>query len=567
VFPVSRRANKFALCLVVALTATAMAERPASVTGGVYDRDGAPMMGALVEIFDAGPGPLSTAFTDMRGQYRFRHLAPGRYRIYVSQAFYLPAHRGNVVLHSGAHAVVDLVLTSLFDSAQWFPARPRPANEPADDWTWTLRSTANRPILRWKDPSEEQENDGPWRQRRPMEGPTEVKLAMVSGSRQFGDGGIRQQVFVRAHSGNSSETIYRAQTAPAGGTQEFMAGREWDPMPGSVMRTVASYQSLPVVGGGGNGLLQVVQLRSGEQISVGGLLMAQFGAETDVVQSSQTLSAVRPFAAISVHTGPDTQISYRMATATEMQDLTDMAPAFASVPQVADLDGALRMERALHQELAVQHKFSSTQVEAAVFYDRMVSPIVDGFGDLGSAEFATGDVLMDPATGAFRSIGPGYSGGGVRVFASHPWNNSLWTALEYTNGPTLFLPPTGGGQPATLGAALSQLQAGMAQSVFVSMQGILPFSKAAWTAGYRWQPADALAPVDAFNTGMYAPFLSVTLSQPLSSANMAPDRLVLLLEMQNILAQGYRSIYLTDASGVYFAQAERALTGGLAFSF
>ncbi|MGC9292624.1 MAG: carboxypeptidase-like regulatory domain-containing protein [Acidobacteriaceae bacterium] len=564
----NRHTRKFALCLLLALAATALAERSATVTGVVYGRDGVPLTDAIVEIFGANSIPVATAFTDMRGQYAFTRMAPGHYRIYVAQAFYMPVHRGNVLLRSGSHAVVDLTLTTLFDAAQWFPARPRPADEPADDWTWTLRTTANRPILRWSEDADASDAGTPTsQQRRHFASHARVNLAVVTGSRQFGDGGLRQQTFVRVDQGASSESIYQMQVAPTGGTSEFTAGYERDPMPGTIMRTVASYQSLPVVAGSGSGLLQIIELRSGEQISIGDLLMAQFGAESDLVQSTQSLAAVRPFASVSIHTGQDTQISYRMATATEMQSITDMAPSFSSVPQVAELDGALRMSRDLHQELAMQRQFHGAQLEAALFLDRMVDPVLNGYGDLSATEFAAGDVLLDPATGAFRSIGPGYSGSGVRVFASRPWNNTLWAAFEYTDGPALVLPVTNGASSTTIGTVLAGIQAGRAQSVLVSMRGKLPRTGAAWTAGYRWQPTAALTPVDAFNTGLYNPFLSVTLSQPLAYPNASPDRLVLLLEMQNILAQGYRSIYLAGASGVYFAQSARALTGGLAFSF
>jgi len=32
---------------------------------------------------------------------------------------------------------------------QWLPSEPRGANADQDDWKWTLRSAANRPLLRW----------------------------------------------------------------------------------------------------------------------------------------------------------------------------------------------------------------------------------------------------------------------------------------------------------------------------------------------------------------------------------------------------------------------------------
>ena len=48
-----------------------------------------------------------------------------------------------------ANTVVNLTLNSLYEAMQWLPAEPRAGNAQKDDWAWTLRSAANRPLLRW----------------------------------------------------------------------------------------------------------------------------------------------------------------------------------------------------------------------------------------------------------------------------------------------------------------------------------------------------------------------------------------------------------------------------------
>ena len=99
------------------------------------------------------------------------------------------------------------------------------------------------------------------------------------------------------------------------------------------------------------------------------------------------------------------------------------------------------------------------------------------------------------------------------------------------------------------------------------MHGRVSGSGTAWNAGYRWQPEATITSVDPFDTGLNAPFLSVTLHQPIGSPNTSPDKLELEFAMQNILAQGYRPIYVVAGQTLYFAQAPRLVTGGLAFSF
>jgi hypothetical protein len=238
------------------------------------------------------------------------------------------------------------------------------------------------------------------------------------------------------------------------------------------------------------------------------------------------------------------------------------------VPAMAMRDGQLRLTRSLHQEFSVQRKLAGMQLEAAYFYDHLVDPVLNGYGDGSAAEFAAGEVLLDPVTGAFRSAGPNYSGGGFRVFAARQVTGSMWTAVEYAEGPAITLPSSANVLAASsFNDALAGVGTTRTQSLLFSMHGRLPGSDTKWNAGYRWQPEATITAVDPFSTGMNAPFLSVTIHQPLGSSNSSPDRLELEFVMQNMLAQGYRPIYMVAGQTIYFAQAPRLVTGGLAFSF
>ena len=63
----------------------------------------------------------------------------------------MPLTRGNLRLQAGAQAVINLTMSTLFEAVNWLPTQGRRAGEPADDWKWTLRSTASRPLLRLTD--------------------------------------------------------------------------------------------------------------------------------------------------------------------------------------------------------------------------------------------------------------------------------------------------------------------------------------------------------------------------------------------------------------------------------
>src|SRR6185312_11051797 len=75
-------------------------------------------------------------------------LAPGMYFVKATAASFLPSLRENVDLRStGANVMVNLTLNTLIEAFQFVPAR-RAKTGADDDWGWTLRSAANRPILR-----------------------------------------------------------------------------------------------------------------------------------------------------------------------------------------------------------------------------------------------------------------------------------------------------------------------------------------------------------------------------------------------------------------------------------
>lgn len=549
----------------MSLAVPAFAGSPASVSGIVQDADHAPLMGAVVELFGADPLPLLTAFTDTHGYYQFRNLTPGHYSLRVLQAYSIPGHRKDVRVESSTHAIVNLTLVSLFSMTHWFPATPRAAGEPADDWKWTLRSGTDRPILRWIDESTEanatRQNA---RLRTDAAHPVRVRAELAGGSQQFGDGGFRQEALLQMRQGNTGDAVLHLQSSTSGAA--FVgAGVERDPVPGDTTRAVATYRTLPVDYGTGNARLQVFQVRGGEQLALSDALLAQFGAETQAVQAGQLVTAAFPFMAVNLRENGN-QVSYHLATSSGMQGLSDLASA-GEVPAMAMQDGQLKVTRCLHQEIAVQRKVAGVRMEAAYFYDHLVDPVLNGYGDISAAEFANGDVLLDPITGAFRSAGPNYSGGGIRVFATRQVKGGVWTAIEYAEGPAIALPAASFVSGSTFAEALTNVETTRAQSVLVSMHGRVAGSGTSWTAGYRWQPEETVTAVDPFNTGMSAPFLSVTLHQPLGAANSSPDRLELEFVMQNILAQGYRPIYVVAGQTLYLAQAPRLVTGGLAFSF
>ncbi len=137
--------------LVFVLSASALAAlNPGTISGYVRDTSGVPQMGATVEVVGGSSSMAATTYTDSRGYYSVRGLLPGSYTVRVTAPSYLPTIQEKIGLQSGANLMLNLTLRTLFQAMQMTPPRIRGAQD-EDNWRWTLRSMANRPILRLQD--------------------------------------------------------------------------------------------------------------------------------------------------------------------------------------------------------------------------------------------------------------------------------------------------------------------------------------------------------------------------------------------------------------------------------
>jgi hypothetical protein len=139
-------------CLLIVMTFAIGASatvNPGTISGFVRNSGGTPQMGATVEVASASTQPM-TARTDAKGFYTLSGLLPGTYTLKVTAPSFLPSLREKVGLQSGGSVVVNITLNTLFEALQLIP-KPSNGPEDQDDWKWTLRSVANRPVLRLAD--------------------------------------------------------------------------------------------------------------------------------------------------------------------------------------------------------------------------------------------------------------------------------------------------------------------------------------------------------------------------------------------------------------------------------
>jgi len=253
--------------VIVGLSVPAWAGgRPSAISGYVRDASGTPQMGAVVQIVGTAARTL-TVFTDGAGFFSATDLLPGFYSVKVSAPSFLPALLEKVGLNPGANIRLNITLNTLLNAMRVGPLR-EPSDD--DDWKWTLRSVANRPVLRvFDDPalnSEQQGHD------------LRASLSFLAGSAAAGYG-----------SGSDMSTGFSVERSIFSADRIGLSGKVGygDSLPAAVLRALYSHR-LPDGSGPSmaltlrrfapsdpnlhNAALQAAALSAGDDLTVGDVL-------------------------------------------------------------------------------------------------------------------------------------------------------------------------------------------------------------------------------------------------------------------------------------------------------
>ena len=558
------------LLLVVALALPLHSQTSAgSISGYVRDASGVPQMGAAVEILSSAARSLKV-FTDDHGFYSIARLVPGTYSVKVSAPSFMPSLREKVSLRSGARLMVNITLTSLFEAIQLVTP---PSQVDPDDWKWTLRSISNRPVLRVLPDGSTAVVRGD-----SSDAPLKGTLTFIAGSsgQGFGDSSDMSTGFSLERSLMNNGTIRL--------DGNFGYGTDGSKLPVAVLRSTytSHYSNVfePSVSvtarrfsSGLNAIpgttLQSLSLTSADRIVLSNLIELKLGSELQTVQFLRRQHTFRPFGTADIHLSPNTVLEYQYSTSIPTSRLEDRAesrlsddsdPA-ASGPRMSMVDYAPAVERARHQEISISQRVGQTNMQAAFFSDRISDPVLNGVGDLGDE---SGDVLPDIYSGTFSYRGNSFSTNGLRLVLQRKLLSDLTATLDYSYGGVLDL-----ARPdIQLEDARSYVRTQRRQSVAAKFSGTVPKAKTHWLASYRYAGGHSLTPVDLFNTsaGQADPYLNLVLRQPIPTSFLA-GHMEILMDLRNLLAQGYVPVLARDGRTVYLVQSARAVRGGLAFSF
>jgi len=562
----TRKLGWILMTLAVTLS-TSAASTPGTISGLVRNSSGTPQMGAAVEILGqaATHGPI--VYTDEKGRYTAHGLTPGTYTVRVSAPSFLPSIREHVGLISGANLVVNVTLNTLFEAIQFVPKK---ANSPEDqdDWRWTLRSVANRPILRLVNEgplvvvrNKDEENDATLK----------AKVAFIAGSNGeafsgsdmstnfeyeqslFGNGSIAFNGNVGYGNGTPAMFHAKYQRKLDNGTKpEITLTAKRFASPDMVARH-AALQALAMTVSNTTQLTQSIEFH--------------YGAEEQAVQFIHTATAFRPFGSLDWHLSDNTLLEYQYASSVPTMRHAkgfESAPSdlSESSPRLSLVDNNPKIERGRHHEITILRRQGKNNFRLAAFHDRVTNSALTG---VGAGVATDGDLLGDVYSGTFLYNGGTMETNGMRAVYERKLTGTTAATVDYSYGGVLTAPE----QMMTLTDVRHSLHTEKRHSMSAKFSGTIPCTKTKILTSYRWTSGDALSPVDMFNNspGESDPAWSLFIRQPLPKKMFIPAGVEALVDVRNLLAQGYRPVMSTDGQALYLVQVARSFRGGLSYTF
>jgi hypothetical protein len=316
-----------------------------------------------------------------------------------------------------------------------------------------------------------------------------------------------------------------------------------------------------------HGSLQSFALTSANSMTVGDFLEIQYGGELETIQFMGRANAFRPYGIVDWHVGDSTIVEYRYTTTEPTRAdarMFNSGPAELNDdgPRMTLWAGSPLLENAHHHELSVSQRAGENNFQIAYFRDRIKDPALLGVGEITAD---TGDFLPDVYSGTFSYNGNALETQGVRFVYQRKITPDVTATLDYGYGGVLDLEHPGVGWDAIR----DDMHQTWRHSAAVKLNGVVPRWNTEWVVSYRWTSGSALTSVDLFNAsaGQAEPFFNLYLRQPFPRLHFVPGRMEALIDLRNLMAQGYVPVISRDGNTVYLVQSARSVRGGLAFTF
>jgi len=547
------------------------------LSGVVRDTAGTPQMGASVEVIPESAAGASASgvgfFTNTQGVFRGERLAPGFYTIRVTLAGFLPTLEKHVRVTANLTTLVRIQLESMFASLEQLRRAPSSAATETDDWKWVLRSASSaRPVLQWVDPdplgtvTTDSETV-------PAE-PSRGRLEFTDGARRPGSVSNLPATPATAFAydqqlGAASRLLlaglmsYDAES-PAGGIATV-----WLPTgslgAGPHTALVLRESKLGDVGPTFRG----VRIDQGGSLAFGTRAVLEYGGEYVLVGLGRSASSLRPRVQLDARISDDwhgSLIFASMPTGPEPLETLDGETANTLAAALNELDafpvlmwraGRPVLESGFHEEIAAERKLGTRgKLQVAAFHEDNSHVAVFGRGN----NLPLADFFQDVYSNGFSYDGGSSSSWGTRAAYREKLGNDVELTALYAFAGALT-PSSAAVEP------LRELfRTAGRHSAGAKVSGKVPRAGTRFTVGYQWISGATLTRVDGFGEALFdmEPYLHVGVHQRLPK--FGPGRWEANAECDNLLAQGYVTLYTADGR-VTLMPAFRTFRGGLSLQF
>jgi hypothetical protein len=332
--------------------------------------------------------------------------------------------------------------------------------------------------------------------------------------------------------------------------------------------------------------LQALSATSSDRVVFGDKVEMKLGSELQTIQFMGRVNAFKPFGSADLHLTPNTVLEYQYASAVPTAGLEERlgvgddrsgdrsdgdgfesasADLSETAPRMSITNFSPAVEKAHHQEISLSQRVGRNSMQVALYADSISDPVLTGVGAMAPGEMLveSGEILPDIYSGTFSYQGNNFTTRGVRVVLQRKLFSDLTATLDYSYGGVLDLSRPG----VQLQDAREWIHAEQRQAVAAKLSGRVPKTKTRWIASYRYS-GHTLTPVDEFNTsaGQADPYLDFCFRQPIPASFLA-GHMEVLMDLRNLLAQGYVPVMGRDGRTLYLVQSARSARGGVAFSF
>jgi hypothetical protein len=564
----SVRALGLPLLLALLAAPVSAAARPGRIAGVVVDPQGAPQMGATIDVSPEGvlAGESSRLLTNERGIFATDGLAAGWYSIRATLAGFMPTIEQHIRVTDTHITQIQIELGSIFSSVDKL-RRPSGEQTAPDDWTWVLRtSAATRPILRWDDDDvsiEQQLSHAETAQNQQMHSLLELTSgslnpASISNTPDTAATGFAydENLGEQGHLVFAGEFGYDSASANGGFVAQWVPSGS--PHSGPVSTLVIRESQLDPQGPGFRG----VRLSHDNQLDLGDRVHLRYGADFVAAGYLSTATSLRPGAQAAIQLAPNWLASAEITERSwQNSDSNDnlLASAYANLDSLPTLmlnNGHAVLAGDTHAEIAMEHTLDpSRSVSVAVFHDHSRDTSIMGRGAGGP------DFLQAFYSNAFAYDGGASSSWGMRVAYEQKLSDNASLVLLFSRAGALMTPGSDGSS-----ALRDTLETTEHNSLAARVKGHIPRTGTEFVAGYKWIDGPVVSRLDPYGEAEYSldPYFSLAVRQKLP--HFIPGHATAMADFSNLLAQGYVPFETQDGQ-VILVPSFRSFRGGLSFQF